>query len=601
MPFGEYSSHADCVAQNQDADDPDAYCASIEQEIEGKSEDGYSFRDLPDEARKAWIASFKESFGKNDGPGSALVAWATVLRHYELSPNGRWTAMKVMDKVNFRAIMKEDRVIYGAASVEIVDADNELITEEALLQAFKSYQNRGQVLFFHRNVPVGEVIPNYRAKDGTEYVSGVKDGKLNVVVRLYKDTEIANEVWAAIEKGQLRAFSIGGQIIGDTVKVCPTQDSCYNRIDKLDLHEISIVPEPANEASYFGIVKSKITVSQSLSDGAKLKALESLINDEKMKALNCPRFTNEAMKIMKGETNMTNEDTTKLLSQLVERIAKVEDALKPKVAKEEHPEGCPEGQHMVDGECVPMAEKKAEEKKETLPAPAPAPPALAPVPKETDVIRAQIGELSEAFKALTAATAEIAGLKKTLTKGIRVEEEIEEPGRAVTFDPNRGQAEYSDWTDKVGKGASFDERAARIAKEMDPKPAANPAGSVPTVQNEMDALKTNVSSLMTTLHAAAAEIKQIREKQEIGELRAQVLGLSETVGAAVKEVTGLKDGLAKAAEPVKPAAIAGVPGEKRTVDVSSDMVHVVDWDGASRSGSFDARMRKLQKEYGITQ
>jgi hypothetical protein len=34
MPFGKYKSFADCVAQNQDKRDPEAYCASIEQTVQ---------------------------------------------------------------------------------------------------------------------------------------------------------------------------------------------------------------------------------------------------------------------------------------------------------------------------------------------------------------------------------------------------------------------------------------------------------------------------------------------------------------------------------------------------------------------------------------
>ena len=38
MPFGEYSSFADCVKKNQSKKDPEAYCAVIKKKIEGKEE-----------------------------------------------------------------------------------------------------------------------------------------------------------------------------------------------------------------------------------------------------------------------------------------------------------------------------------------------------------------------------------------------------------------------------------------------------------------------------------------------------------------------------------------------------------------------------------
>lgn len=36
MPFGPYTDHADCVAKNQDKEDPDAYCATIKRQAEGE-------------------------------------------------------------------------------------------------------------------------------------------------------------------------------------------------------------------------------------------------------------------------------------------------------------------------------------------------------------------------------------------------------------------------------------------------------------------------------------------------------------------------------------------------------------------------------------
>src|SRR3990167_11164900 len=258
MPFGPYESHADCVAQNKDKEDPDAYCATIERNINEKSEEGFIFEELPSEAKDIWVKSFAEALLKNDEEGSRRVAWANVLRRFERSVNGRWTPMKVFDDIEFKSLFKTDRVIYGAASVAIVDSDNEMITEEALKSAFRSYVDRGHVLFYHRNIPVGEVIPKYKLADGTELKSQVAGKELDIVVRIYKDTQIANEVWDGIETGELRAFSIGWQVIGDAVKVCPTEDTCYNRIDRIDLHEISIVPNPANDASYFTIIKSKV-------------------------------------------------------------------------------------------------------------------------------------------------------------------------------------------------------------------------------------------------------------------------------------------------------------------------------------------------------
>jgi hypothetical protein len=36
MPFGPYSSFESCVKSNQDKDDPEAYCASIEEAVKNE-------------------------------------------------------------------------------------------------------------------------------------------------------------------------------------------------------------------------------------------------------------------------------------------------------------------------------------------------------------------------------------------------------------------------------------------------------------------------------------------------------------------------------------------------------------------------------------
>jgi len=618
-PFAGYADFDACVQSNQDAEDPNAYCAAIMHQVEGKSEDGYEFKELPDEAKKLWSDSFKESFGKNDELGASRIAWASVLRRYEKYPNGAWSPMKVFSGVDFKAIMKEDRVIFGAASVSVVDADNELITEEALRTAFKSYVNRGHVLFYHKNIPVGEVVPAYTAKDGSTYTSGVKDGKLNVAVRMYKDTEIANEVWTGIENGQLRSFSIGGKVIGDPVKVCPTDETCYNRIDRIDLHEISIVPNPANEASYFNIIKSKVDAPKKSYAEDRLERLHSLITNEKNKTLNCPTFTEQALKILKGEDSMITDDNT--IKQLAERIAKLEAA-----AKAEHQGDCPEGNHMVDGECVPMEEKSqskvegknmVEEQKKTEPADPPQPVVEAktePIPaaakSELETLRSEIAGLTQAFTAVQSATKEIAGLRDTLVRApnpVISGSVPSETRTSVTFDPERKPTEFVDWTDKsAGSGVgNFDERLKRIASEMAGPEGKNeeskPETAKDSSQAELGSLRESVLGLAKSIKGTMDEIHALKEKAEVNELKAQITSLAGTMDEYRKEITGLKDTLAIA--PPKPVE-AQVQADKRTVatePMNGPLVDVVDWEGAGRAGSFDARMRKLQREYGITQ
>jgi len=343
IPFAGYDDHADCVAHNRDKNDPDAYCASIRREIEGKSDQGHPFTDLPDGAKALWVQTFAENFGKNDGPMSGKAAWASVYRRWFKGPSGAWAPLKAFEDIQFKSLFKTDRIVYGTASLAMVDKDNQLITEDALRGAFRAYLDRGHVLFYHKNIPVGEVLPAYKSLDGKLYESKVSGGALNIVVRLYKDTKIADEVWKEVEDGRLRAFSIGGEIIGETVVVHDGQRT-YERVDRLDLHEISIVPEPANMASYFDIIKSSVHM-----DGNPTS----------------PIPTQETKK------TMCEEHVTKM-TDIEARLAKIEAVLLQKPHEGPGHE-CPPGEKYVGDECVPASEDAEKAAKDQAPIPAPAP------------------------------------------------------------------------------------------------------------------------------------------------------------------------------------------------------------------------------------
>ena len=53
---------------------------------------------------------------------------------------------------------------------------------------------------------------------------------------------------------------------------------------------------------------------------SKLMALEKLVDDEKMKALNCPAFTEKAMKIISGEEDTMPDAFVSVLTSKVDRL-----------------------------------------------------------------------------------------------------------------------------------------------------------------------------------------------------------------------------------------------------------------------------------------
>ncbi len=150
-------------------------------------------------------------------------------------------------------------VVAGYASVELVDKQGDLITKEALKDAFRkfmenpSYRN---VQLAHSNIQVGDVIPNYTDSEGRLWKSEVDDVGMFVVIQLRDDIEKAKEVAAEVRKGALRGFSIGGQAFKRVRKSDPKHGD-YQEISKLELHEVTICEKGINPEATFRILKEE--------------------------------------------------------------------------------------------------------------------------------------------------------------------------------------------------------------------------------------------------------------------------------------------------------------------------------------------------------
>ncbi len=178
-----------------------------------------------------------------------------------------------------------DLIVAGYASVEVVDKQGDVITKEALKQAFRkfmenpSYRN---VQLAHSNIQIGDVVPNYTDNEGRLWKSEVDDVGMFVVVKLRDDIEKAKEVSAEIRKGVLRGFSIGGQAFKRVRKSDPKRGD-YQEISKLELHEITICEKGINPEATFSILKednntevNKMTETEN--DNEMMKQLGSVLS-----------------------------------------------------------------------------------------------------------------------------------------------------------------------------------------------------------------------------------------------------------------------------------------------------------------------------------
>lgn len=147
----------------------------------------------------------------------------------------------------------EERIVAGYVSIPTIDTQNEVISIEGIKEAWdRCYQDgRVRLHLMHTGTPVGDIVKEYK-----DLVSGVDEVGLFIIGKIWDNTEMANRTWQAIQEHKLTSFSIGGEALAKTL-VCDTETGrrCHARIDKLDLHEISIVDNPANKSATFNILK----------------------------------------------------------------------------------------------------------------------------------------------------------------------------------------------------------------------------------------------------------------------------------------------------------------------------------------------------------
>ena len=211
-----------------------------------------------------------------------------------------------------------DLIVAGYASVELVDKQGDLITQNALKDGFKKFMTEPKyrnVQLAHSNIQVGEVIPNYTDSEGRLWKSEVDDVGMFVVIQLRDDIEKAKEVAAEIRKGKLRGFSIGGQAFKRVRKSDPKHGD-YQEISKLELHEITICEKGINPEATFRILKEDTNnkVKKMTEDnedmtkqlGDVLNRLEGRLDD--MEKGSMPPALKEAIKDKADDSDDKKED-----------------------------------------------------------------------------------------------------------------------------------------------------------------------------------------------------------------------------------------------------------------------------------------------------
>lgn len=281
MPFADYDDFDSCVSANSDKADPEAYCAAIKRQVEGKSEawDALSF------GRKANVlAAHGDEILTLGATGQKAVASVSG-QQAPLSPSPVPDVDPQNPPDEFADALEADEfVVYGRASIEKFDSGGENsevpeildmgALEAALDRFFNSEKAPGIISLAHEDIPVGRPLQAYDVPEDTaidvdgdtfEFEAGdtitthVEDSdadgrpELWLVADLAKDTELARKVRLGVLTGELDGFSV-------TFGRKATEGEAQGRrVTALDLFSVTLAPGDmvANEGAEFDLAGFK--------------------------------------------------------------------------------------------------------------------------------------------------------------------------------------------------------------------------------------------------------------------------------------------------------------------------------------------------------
>jgi len=150
----------------------------------------------------------------------------------------------------FSKVDEERRTVSGFATLDNVDKQMDIVTQEASIKAFEKF--RGNIREMHQPTAVGKMVS---FKEDKYFDPETKKFYSGVYVSAYV-SKGAQSTWEKVLDGTLSGFSIGGKMNDWDDAYDEKADSKIRVIKDYDLVELSLVDSPANQfASILSVEK----------------------------------------------------------------------------------------------------------------------------------------------------------------------------------------------------------------------------------------------------------------------------------------------------------------------------------------------------------
>ena len=164
----------------------------------------------------------------------------------------------------FAKVDQERRIVSGFATLDNLDKQNDIVTQEASVAAFEKF--KGNIREMHQPVAVGKLVS---FKQDRYFDPNTKKFYNGVYVSAYI-SKGAQDTWEKVLDGTLSSFSIGGNIHKWDDAIDEGSQKSIRIIKDYDLFELSLVDSPANQlANILSVQKNadgQTTVSGSASE-----------------------------------------------------------------------------------------------------------------------------------------------------------------------------------------------------------------------------------------------------------------------------------------------------------------------------------------------
>jgi hypothetical protein len=407
---------------------------------------------------------------------------------------------------------KERRIVSGFATLDNVDKQSDVVPAEVSLKAFERF--KGNIREMHMPIAVGKVVSfksdKYYNKEEEKFYNGI-----------YVDAYIskgAQDTWEKVLDGTLSGFSIGGSIKGSDKAYSEDMDKEIRVIKEYELHELSLVDNPANQfANILSIQKTEN--GENTFSGMITKTLfENVFWSKESGTIRLSKEEDpRGDEISIGFVESNDIDKASVIKDLLKsqdqalginlsKEAKIEEEgnkmAKKKtqeVVEETTVEKAAEAEEVVVDEIVKSDEAPAEEAPaevaEEAPAeeaPAEEAPAEEAVEKSEEVVAEEVTEKSEA--ADTAATPAEESVEADLAKAVEtVKTSVEDLSKSVV----------DALGDLTGTISTLKEQIAEITK------------SVASVKEEVTAVKGNVEEFGKRVDAVEDDTA-VRKSGDLG-------------------------------------------------------------------------------------